>query len=201
MGNFRTSSLGVSISSNPERTALRRRRWGGAVWGASYIEVLQERAGSLNIKRLLLIKGNHISQVKEFSAFLCMGRCKSLGSLKSFLWYAPQLSGASILCFHTLSFLRAHRCREWLQSDGSQMAGILSFLSSLRDHQITSVMAAIADECDTIFFTDMAGNTPFHKRQTQMREASKKQTQIKPHKTDLQSSEGLRSWKSKKAEF
>ena len=40
-----------------------------------------------------------ISQVKEFSAFLCMGRCKSLGSLKSFPSYASQLSGASILCF------------------------------------------------------------------------------------------------------
>ena len=46
---------------------------------------------------------------------LCMGRCKSLGSLKSFLWYAPQLLGANILCFiHILSFLRAHH-REWLQ--------------------------------------------------------------------------------------
>ena len=65
--------------------------------------------------RLLLIKENQISQVKEFSAFLCMGRCKSLGSLKSFLWYAPQLLGANILCFiHILSFLRAHH-REWLQ--------------------------------------------------------------------------------------
>ena len=28
-----------------------------------------------------------------------MGRCRSLGSLKSFLWYIPHLSGASILCF------------------------------------------------------------------------------------------------------
>ena len=44
--------------------------------------------------RLLLIKENPISQVKEFSAFLCMGRCKSLGSLKSFLWQAPQLTCA-----------------------------------------------------------------------------------------------------------
>ena len=52
---------------------------------------------SLAIKRLWLIKENQISQVKEFSAFLCMGRCKSLGSLKSFLWYASQLSGAYIL--------------------------------------------------------------------------------------------------------
>ena len=38
-----------------------------------------------NKKKLLLIKENHISQVKEFSAFICVGRCKSLGSLKSFL--------------------------------------------------------------------------------------------------------------------
>ena len=34
------------------------------------IEVLQQRAGSLNLKRLLQIKENQISQVKEFSAFL-----------------------------------------------------------------------------------------------------------------------------------
>ena len=35
--------------------------------------------------RLLLIKQDPISQGKEVSAFLCKGRCKSLGSLKSFL--------------------------------------------------------------------------------------------------------------------
>ena len=38
------------------------------------------------IKRLLLINENQICQVTEFSAFLCMERCKSLGSLKSFRW-------------------------------------------------------------------------------------------------------------------
>ena len=54
---FRTSSPGGSISSNPERTAPRRR---GDEPG--YIKVLQQRAGSLNIKRLLLIKENQISQ-------------------------------------------------------------------------------------------------------------------------------------------
>ena len=61
-----------------------------------------------NIKRLLLIEENQIPQVKEFSAFLCMGKYKSLGSLKSFLCYAPELSEARILYFHILSFLRAH---------------------------------------------------------------------------------------------
>ena len=39
-----------------------------------YTEVLQQRAGSLNIKTQLLIKENQISQVKEFSALLYMGR-------------------------------------------------------------------------------------------------------------------------------
>ena len=36
-----------------------------------------------------------------------------LGSLKAFLWYAPQLSEPHILCFHTLNFLRTYH-REWL---------------------------------------------------------------------------------------
>ena len=103
-GIFSTSSLGGSISSNCERTALRR-------WGEEpgHIGVLQQRAGGLNIKRLLLIQENRICQLKEFRAFLYIRRCKSLGSLKSFLWYASQLSGTSILCFHILSFLRAHQ--------------------------------------------------------------------------------------------
>ena len=47
VGIFRTSGPGNSISSNPERAAPRGEAPG-------YIEVLQQRAGSLNIKRLLL---------------------------------------------------------------------------------------------------------------------------------------------------
>ena len=81
-------------------------------------------AVNLNIKRLLLIKESQISQVKEFSNFLCMRRCRSLGSLKSLLSHAPQQSGASTLCVHILNFLGVHH-REWLQSDGCQVAGIL----------------------------------------------------------------------------
>ena len=46
-------------------------------WERSYRSLLQG-AGSLNIKRLLLIKENQISQIKEFSAFLCMGTCKEI---------------------------------------------------------------------------------------------------------------------------
>ena len=46
-GIYRTSDLVDSISTDPERTALRRL---GDEPG--YIEVLQQRAGSLNIKIL-----------------------------------------------------------------------------------------------------------------------------------------------------
>ena len=88
LGIFRTSSLGDSISSDPERADPRR-------WGEEpgYIEVLQQMAGSLNIKRFLLFKENQISQVKKFSALLCMG------SLKPSLLDTPHLIGASVLCF------------------------------------------------------------------------------------------------------
>ena len=121
VGLFSTSSLGDSISSNPERTALRRPEE-----DAGYTQVLYPRAGSLNIKRLLLIKENQLSQVKQFSAFLCMGRCKNLGSLKSLLSYTSQLpySAQYLVFFHILSFLGSHH-RQQLQSDGCLIAGIL----------------------------------------------------------------------------
>ena len=80
VGIFKTSSPEDSILNNPEKHALRRQRK-----EPGNIEVSQQKADSLNIKRLLLIKENQTSQIKEFSSFLSMGRCKHLGSLKSFL--------------------------------------------------------------------------------------------------------------------
>ena len=50
-------------------------------------------AGSLNVKDYCEVRKIRY-QVKEFCILLCMGRCKPLGSLNSFLSYAPQLSGA-----------------------------------------------------------------------------------------------------------
>ena len=93
---FRTLSRAGRNSSNPEKTALRK-------WSEEpgYVEILQQRVGNLVIKRLLLIKGNQISQVKECSAFLCMGKCKSPDSLKSFLSYASQLSGPVSFVFQS----------------------------------------------------------------------------------------------------
>ena len=50
-----------------------------------HIGVLQQKPGSQNTKILLLLKEKQTFQVNEFSAFLSIGRCKSLSSLKSFL--------------------------------------------------------------------------------------------------------------------
>ena len=87
-----------------------------------------------------------------------MGRCKSLGSLKSlpFLSYASQLSGNSILCFSYPEFLRAHH-RKWLQPNGCWLQGFFSFLSVLRAH-IERLQSLITV---TSLFTDMAGNALF----------------------------------------
>ena len=102
----------------------------------------------LNVKRLLLMKENQIAQVKEFIAFLCMRRCKSLGSLKSVLWYPPQLSGASILCFHVLSFLKLHLWG-WLQLVGRYSLSPSWVPSGLtfRGYQV----AAIAGGCNFFY--------------------------------------------------
>ena len=119
VGIFRTSGPGGSLSSSLERAAPRR-------WGEEpgYIEVLQQRVNSLNIRRLLLIKENQISQVKEFSSFPCMVRCKSLGSLKIIPSICISAIWSQYPVFSHLSSLGAHH-REWLQSNGCQITGML----------------------------------------------------------------------------
>ena len=72
-----------------------------------------------------------ISQVKKFRVFLCMRRCKSLSSQKSFLSYASQLSGTNILCFPGLTIEGG--CS--LMASGWQV--LFSSLSSLRVHWLT----------------------------------------------------------------
>ena len=44
---------------------------------------MQQRPGSQNSKKLQLFKENESSQVKEFSTFLCIKRCKSLISFET----------------------------------------------------------------------------------------------------------------------
>ena len=52
-------------------------------WGRSQ-GMLHQKQSAQNVKRLPLVKENQTSQVKELSTFLSLGRCESLGSLKSF---------------------------------------------------------------------------------------------------------------------
>ena len=92
---------GSSISGSPERTTP---SWWAEELG--YTEDLQERAGSLNAKGSFLIKEHQISQVEEYITFLCLVRCKSLGSVNSFPWHAPQLVWSECL----VSTPRAPQC-------------------------------------------------------------------------------------------
>ena len=79
--------------------------------------------------------------------------------MKSFLRYAPELSGASILYFHTLCSLRAHH-RECLQSNGCQMAGVL-FSPEFPQGSLAHVGGLQLPMTVISLFTDMAGNILF----------------------------------------
>ena len=92
-----------------------------------------------------------IRYLKGSSAFLCMGRCKSLGSLQSLLSNASQLSGASILCFSHPEFLSAH-CREGLQSESVRQSRYPSCPGGLE-----SLMTM------TSLFADKTEENPFFK--------------------------------------
>ena len=62
-----------------------------------------------------------------------MGKCKSLGSLKSLLWYAPCVSGVSILLFSILNPLRVHSwgwLLAWRQQCPLLMWQVTSFFHS-----------------------------------------------------------------------
>ena len=95
-----------------------------------YMSFCNKEQGSWNIKRLPLIKENQTSQIKEFRAFLSIGRCKSLGSLKSFLWYTPLLSGGQYPHFFKLSAPAVGDCSSWLLYGRHPV----SILNSLRAH-------------------------------------------------------------------
>ena len=66
-----------------------------------------------------------------------MGRCKSLGSLKSFLSYVSQLSWAGSYFFPHPELPGAHH-REWLQPEAARPQACFSFLSALRAQKLTS---------------------------------------------------------------
>ena len=125
VGIFRTSSPGDSISSDPERAPPGRQ---GKEPG--YIEVCNRGQVIWMPKVFLWTKENQISQIKEFSAFLCMGRWL----LKSFLSYASQLSGPSAWWFSQTEL-------PWACWSGCSLMTVrfqvfFSLLSPFRAHQL-----------------------------------------------------------------
>ena len=112
--------LGFQARETASQATLRDVLWGGG--GEERSQVRQRFCHKGQVvwpsKGYLLIKENQITQIEKFNAFLSVGRGKSLGSLKWFLWYAPQLSGSSIPFSHSeFPFFRAH-LTEWLESNG-----------------------------------------------------------------------------------
>ena len=102
-------------------TLLRTIAWDGGLSDSSEVLLQRGSGGARCIevfaggKRLLLITNNgHLKSV-IFSAFLCMGRCRNLGLLKLFLWYACWLSRTSILVYFP----------SWILS-GAPWGGLLS---------------------------------------------------------------------------
>ena len=97
-----------------------------------------------------------------------MGRCKSLGSLKSLLWYVPQPSGASILSFLIMSLFRVHTggrsgegkgggsCSSWLLDGGHPV----SILTSLRAH-LQGICMWRPDSCNILSLLKRPGNIFF----------------------------------------
>ena len=67
-----------------------------------------------------------------------------------------------VSCFHLCAVLRAHH-GEWLQSDGGCRAGVLSFLTSLRAHQLTIHGGSNCWWFWHSLFADSAGNMPLLK--------------------------------------
>ena len=101
---FRTPSLRDSIS-----VTLRKLLEGGSSGEVRLYTSLQQRE-----QAVWTLKVRY--QVREF-IILCMGRCKPLGSLNSFLSYASQLSGANPVFLLTLLLafpqLLSNHHREW----------------------------------------------------------------------------------------
>ena len=87
MHNLKVESYVYSAGSFRERASqikLLEKEMVNPVYMPGYTGIFAITTRSEN-KRLLVIKEKPISPVKEFSTFLGMGKCKSLGSLKSFL--------------------------------------------------------------------------------------------------------------------
>ena len=148
--NFQDLNPGGSISSSLERTAPGRQGKKPGLYRS-----LTTKGRQTEHQKIVVNKRNQLSQVKDFSAFLCKGQYQSLGSLKSFFSYAPQLSWASILnCSSVLPI--GSGCS--LMAAAAQV--LFSFLIAIGAQRFTFGGLKFLMTV-TSLFTDMAGNTSF----------------------------------------
>ena len=106
----------------------------------------------LNIQRLQLITKNRHLKLMILVLYY-VGRCKSLGSLKLFLWYASQLSRTSILFFSILISHQGIAMRATVVADGFIDATLLAYWNSRWHffvHNILSIFQIFLD-CYCIF--------------------------------------------------
>ena len=87
MGIWRTLNPGGSISAALRKLLLQAGK------GVRLYTSLHKVGRQSEHQRLLIVRKTRYL-AKEFSVLLCMGRCKPLDSLNSFLSHAPLLSGA-----------------------------------------------------------------------------------------------------------
>ena len=109
------------------------------------IEVLQQREGSLNVQRVLLIKESQITQAQELVLF-----CEWEGAR---VWFPERIHftstsavWASVRRFHILSFLRADG-GEWLQPRGCWTAGIVQVPGRPQGSETHLWRPGISDDC------------------------------------------------------
>lgn len=132
-----------------------------ARWGASiYKSFCNKNQVVGTSKDTCSLKKNSCLKLMKFSTFLYMGRCKSWGSLKPLLWYAPQLPGSRILLLSILSPFRVPRGAAAVAEGLAAGSAFLSILSSLRAHHQGDCIV-MAWWLQHPLFAGMAGNI-FH---------------------------------------
>ena len=139
VGSFRTSSPGDSISSNHERTALRRQGEESV-----YIEV-GKKGQVVWISKISLWFKTRYLKLKNLVLFYVWGDARN-HLQKWFLAYAPPLTGVSILCFSHLELPWGAAAVWWRLDCRYSPSWVPLWLRNSQQR------AAIADDCDILVY-------------------------------------------------